>query len=177
MLLTMGLAAAAQAADAPSPRSLTVGDRWSLGLALGNFDVDTSDSDDPHLNEVSYALTLGYQPLRYLAIGAELLHVETARQFDEFNELTAFGASGATVSARLQWPLPEDITPYLRVGYTYLQLDEETQIADQPTGNSLGQLSFGAGIQGKYWFAEYINYGRLEGLYLEQMRVGLQFRF
>lgn len=151
--------------------------RWSLGLAVGNFDSDTSDSDDPHLNEVAYSLVFDYEPWRYLAVGAELLQIETARQVDEFNELTAFGGTGASVSARLLLPLPDDITPYLRVGYTWLQLDEDTQVNDVLTDDTLGQLSFGAGIQGKYWFAEYVNYGRLDALYLEQMRVGLRFRF
>ncbi len=98
-LLVCLQAPVAQAEDARLTSQLTDPKRWSIGLGLGNFDSDTSDSDDPHLNEAAYTLVLGYQPWRSFAIGAELLQCETARVTDEFNELTAFGGRCATLSA------------------------------------------------------------------------------
>ncbi|MEM1433484.1 MAG: hypothetical protein AAGG11_05475 [Pseudomonadota bacterium] len=150
---------------------------WSLGVAVGNFDSDTSESDDPHLNEAAFSLLASFQPWRFLALDAELLHIETARELDEFNELTAFGATGVSLTARLQIPLPEDISIYLRAGSSWLKLDDESQVRDSPMATDRTQPTFGGGISGRYWFVEYVNYGQADDLYLEQLRAGMIWRF
>jgi hypothetical protein len=36
---------------------------------------------------------------------------------------------------------------------------------------------YGGGVRGKYWFAEFVSYGKLDDLYLDQVRAGLMMRF
>jgi hypothetical protein len=36
---------------------------------------------------------------------------------------------------------------------------------------------YGGGVRGNYWFAEFVFYGKLDDLYLDQVRAGLILRF
>ncbi len=39
------------------------------------------------------------------------------------------------------------------------------------------QVMYGAGVRLKYLFVEYVNYGRRDSMYMEQLRAGLRFSF
>jgi hypothetical protein len=75
----------------------------------------------------------------------------------------------------------------LLVGYDwsrYVACDAE--VTHMNRGSDLDvfgrRLSFGAdvdggGVRGDYWFAEFVSYGKLDDLYLDQVRAGLILRF
>lgn len=110
------------------------------------------------------------------ALGAEYFHVESALQSDIFNQASAFGGDAVGLSARIQLPLAEDFRAYLRLGGAAFELKDAIWV-DLPIETSLTQPITGAGIQGNYWFVEYVNYGKRDDLYLEQLRGGLILRF
>ncbi len=151
--------------------------KYSAGLALGNFDIDTSDSDDPHLNELSYSVVLGVAPWRYLAFDAEIMHIDSGEGFDDFDARTSFGGFGYGASARLQWPLAEDFRVFLRSGVSRFELEDSAQLKDVPLKESWTQPMYGVGLRGNFWQLEYVNYGKMDTLYLEQIRAGLFVRF
>ena len=102
--------------------------RFSFGLAVGAFDVDTDDSDGPHLNDLSYSALLGFDWSKYLALEAEFMHVEDDSTIDVFGERSAFSGDAVALSIRLQWPLADDFKAYVRLGGAAFQLtDAEIQ--------------------------------------------------
>ena len=152
-------------------------ERWSLGLALGNFDADTSDPDDPHLNEIAYSILAGLELSRYTAIDVELMKVESSQGFGDFGELTRFGGYSLGLSLRAQWPLAENFRVYVRGGAGSFWLDDSVVIRDQALTDKATQPLFGGGVRADNWFVEYVNYGDIDGLHIEQFRAGVLFRF
>lgn len=149
---------------------------FTLSLAAGAFDVDTDDSEGPHLNELSYNVLIGYTWTKYIAVEAELMHVESASEIDVFGERSAFGGDAVGLSIRLQWPLADDFTAYLRLGGAAYKLSD-TELLDEALDESQTQPIYGGGIRGHHWFVEYVTYGKIEDYYPEQLRGGLIFRF
>ncbi|MEM1437282.1 MAG: hypothetical protein AAGG11_24765, partial [Pseudomonadota bacterium] len=41
-------------------------DRWGIGLTASNFDVDSRDSEEPHLNAFSAGVVFSYRASRFL---------------------------------------------------------------------------------------------------------------
>ena len=151
--------------------------KYSIGIGIGNFDTDTDESDDPHLNEIAYAAILGVELSRYFAIDAEIQKIESGQGFDVFGNLTSFGATSVGTSLRIQYPLDEDFTLYLRGGLARFDIEDDATLRDVALDSSYNQPVFGGGIRGTYWFVEYVNYGEIEDLYIEKLRAGLMFRF
>ena len=150
---------------------------WMFGLAVGNFDVDTDVSDDPHLNEVNYGLMFGYQASRFWAVDAEVSRIEVAREYDDFGVLTAFGGYWAGLSARAIWPLAEDFSAYARLGVAAFELDPDSRVRESALDARFTQPFLGVGVRGKKWFVEYLSHGEKDDLYLEQLRFGIEARF
>ena len=167
VLLLVGLVSApARAQDSP----------LTAILGIGNFDVDTDRSDDAHLSEASYNLMLGFDFSRYLALDVEAMHIENASHRDVFDIESSFGGDALGVSARLQWPLAEDFSPYVRVGATALELND-ARVNGESLDDSHTLPMYGLGVRGRFWFVEYVNYGKIDELYLEQLRGGVILRF
>lgn len=149
----------------------------SVAATLGTFDMDTDDSDGPHLNELSYGAILTWQPVRIFAMSAEWLELEEATDTDVFGEFTSFAARGPTVSVSFRWPMAEDLAAYLRAGASRLSVDDNSVLQNRPLSGAFTQPVYGVGLEGKNWFVEYTNYGTIDELHLEQVRAGLVFRF
>ncbi|MEM7294065.1 MAG: hypothetical protein AAF420_11820 [Pseudomonadota bacterium] len=152
-------------------------ERFALGVAVGNFDADTENSDDPHLNTPSYSLMASFTPWRYLGVDAELFHIANIGENDDFGLRTQFGGDGAALSLRARWPIAEDFEFYLRAGYGVIELSDDAVLLDEPLPDQIEQPVFGGGIRGERWFLEYVNQGKAGDLYLEQLRAGWLFRF
>ena len=151
--------------------------RYSLAFAIGALDTDTSDPDDPHLNELAYSVVLDADVSRFIGIDAELMHLETDRGFDDFGNLSSFGGQGLGVSVRWQWPLAEDFSLYARTGVARFELADDSVFQDLELDKSASQPMYGLGMRGPHWFVEYVNYGKIDALYVEQLRGGLMIRF
>jgi len=80
------------------------------------------------------------------------------------------------LSGRIQWPWDDIFTAYLRVGGAALELDD-TEVPDGTLDESWVRPMYGGGVPGNYWFAEFVSYGKLNDLYLDQVRAGLILRF
>ena len=126
---------------------------------------------------MSYSFLASVDLSRYIALDAELMHIETTQGFDDFDEVTRFGAQGAAISARVQWPLAEDFKAYIRAGAVWLDLDEGAALRGEPLPSNVTQPALGFGVRGNRWFLEYVYYGEVEDLHLEQLRGGLIYRF
>ena len=150
--------------------------RFTLGLAIGGFDVDTDDADTAHFNELSYNVLFGYDWSRYFALEVEAFRVDEASEIDVFRTRSSFGGDAIGLSARIQWPLSDDFSAYFRVGAAAFDLSE-AEIMDEPLDQSWQQPVYGGGIRGDYWFVEYVNYGEIEDFHLEQLRGGVIIRF
>ena len=151
--------------------------RYSIAFAIGNLDTDTSDPDDPHLNELAYSLVIGADISRFIGLDAEVMHLETDRGFDDFGNLSSFGGQGLGLSVRWQWPLAEDFNVYARTGAAGFNLDDGAVFRDRELDTSVTQPMYGLGLRGPHWFVEYVNYGKIDSLYVEQLRAGLMVRF
>ena len=150
--------------------------RFTLGGAVGYHDVDTDNSADPHANGYTYALLVGYDWSRYVGFDAEVTRMNRGSDVDVFGRRLSFGADAVGISGRIQWPLDDSFTAYLRLGAAALELDD----AELPEGmldESWVRPMYGGGVRGKYWFAEFVSYGKLDDLYLDQVRAGLMMRF
>ena len=166
LVLSLGLSAVTHAQDY----------RYTLSLALGDHDVDTENSEDPHFNELSYNVLVGYNWSKYLVVEAEAFHVPSASGIDVFDERFSFGGDAVGLSLRLQWPLADDFSAYLRLGGAAYKLSD-AEIANEPVDETWTQPLYGGGVRGKHWFVEYVNYGEVEDFYLEQLRGGIVIRF
>ena len=150
---------------------------FELGVAVGNFDSDTEDPNDPHLNEISFSLMAGWNLNRYLGLDLEYLDVKSAQGLDDFGELSRFGGAAVGASVRFTWPLADDFALYLRAGTSQFSLDGDSTLRGEPLDERYEQTLLGGGVRGNNWFVEYVSYGEIEGLYIEQARAGLMFKF
>ena len=162
--------AQAEASDANTKKP------FSMGAAVGYHDVDTDNSSDPHVNAYTYAVLVGYDWSRYLAVDAELTHMRRGSDVDVFGRRLSFGANAVGVSGRVQWPLDDSFSVYLRLGVAALELDDP-EAPEEVLDESWVRPMYGGGVRGDYWFAEFISYGKLDELYLDQVRAGVIVRF
>jgi hypothetical protein len=160
-------------AEASEP---SVNKHFSVGAAVGYHDADTDDSADPHVNGYTYSLLVGYDWSRYVAFDAEVTRMNRGSDLDVFGRRLSFGADVVGLSGRIQWPLDDSFTAYLRVGAAALELDDP-EVPDGVLDESWVRPMYGGGVRGNYWFAEFVYYGKLEDLYLDQVRAGLILRF
>ena len=150
--------------------------RFTVGAAVGYHDVDTDDSSDPHVNGYTYALLVGYDWSKYLAVDAEVSRMNRGSDVDVFGRRLSFGADAVGISGRIQWPLDDSFIAYLRLGVAALELDAP-EIPEGMLDESWVRPMYGGGVRGDYWFAEFVSYGKLDDLYLDQVRAGLMMRF
>ncbi len=149
---------------------------FTLGAAVGYHDVDSDDSADPHVNGYTYALLVGYDWSRYVGVDAELMRMNRGSDVDVFGRRLSFGADAVGLSARIQWPLDDSFSAYLRLGAAALELDSP-EVPEGTLDESWVRPMYGGGVRGDYWFAEFVSYGKLGDLYLDQVRAGLMMRF
>lgn len=150
--------------------------RFTVGAAVGYHDVDTDDSADPHVNGYTYALLVGYDWSRFIAFDAEVTRLNRGSDVDVFGRRLSFGADAFGVSGRVQWPMDDSFTAYLRLGAAAFELDDP-EIPEGTLDESWVRPIYGGGVRGDYWFAEFVSYGKLDDLYLDQVRAGLMIRF
>ncbi len=161
--------------DAPSDAAWT--SRWGIGLTASNFDVDSRDSEEPHLNAFNAGVVLSYRAARYLAVDLEYFEIEDVAEETEFGDVGRITGHGVMLSGRLRWPLIDDLGMYLRLGATQLNFDGGSRFADRDFGSPTLQPAVGFGVHGRFWFLEYLNHGQQDGVHLEQLRSGIGFRF
>ena len=149
---------------------------FSVGAAVGYYDVDTDNSVEPHVKGYTYALLVGYDWSRYVAFDAEVTHMVREFDADVFDRRLSFGANAVGISGRIQWPLDDSFTAYLRLGAAAFELDDP-EIHEGTLDESWVRPIYGGGVRGDYWFAEFVSYGKLDDLYLDQVRAGLMIRF
>jgi len=150
--------------------------RFTLGAAVGYHDVDTDKSSDPHVNGYTYALLVGYEWSQHIAFDAEVTRMNRGSDVDVFGRRLSFGADAVGVSGRIQWPLDDGFSAYLRLGAAALELDN-TELPEGMLDESWVRPMYGGGFRGDFWFAEFVSYGKLDDLYLDQVRAGLMMRF
>ena len=148
----------------------------TLGFSIGHYDIDTENSSDPHVNGRTYSLLLGYEWSKYFAVELEWSSMQRQTDADVFDRELAFEAAAVGLSGRLQWPLDEHIKAYARLGAAQFEL-QDARFSDCALDTPVLQPMLGAGLRGDFWFAEYVYYGKLEELIVEQLRAGLVFRF
>lgn len=175
LLSLLGFAYEAVAEDDSPPSNIM--EQFALGVAVGNFDADTEDSDDPHLNTPTYSLMASFTPWRYVGVDAELFHIAQIGENDDFGLRSQLSGDGAALSLRARWPIAEDFELYLRAGYGVIQLSDDAVLLDEPLPDQIEQPVIGGGVRGERWFIEYINQGKAGELHLEQVRAGWLFRF
>jgi hypothetical protein len=95
---------------------------------------------------------------------------------DVFGRRLSFGADVVGLSGRIQWPLDDSFTAYLRVGAAALELDDP-EVPDGVLDESWVRPIYGGGVRGIYWFAEFVSFGKLDDLYLDPVWAGLILRF
>ena len=160
-------------AEASEP---SVNKHFSVGAAVGYHDADTDDSADPHVNGYTYSLLVGYDWSRYVAFDAEVTRMNRGSDLDVFGRRLSFGADVVGLSGRIQWPLDDRFSAYLRLGAAALELDN-TELPVGMLDESWVRPMNGGGFLGDFWFAEFVSYGKLDDLYLDQVRAGLMMRF
>ena len=161
----LGLVSAAATAD--------VGERWFAGIGAGHFDADR---DRTYLNSGSYAVFAGYTINRYFTMEVTVDYVDTTRELNEEDTVSEFGAWGVSPAFTARWPLDEGFDIYARLGATYLDYTMEDLALPRVQGTAV-QPMFGVGVGTRHLFVEYTNYGERNDMLLEQLRVGLRFRF
>ena len=148
----------------------------TLGLSFGHYDIDTEIPSDPHVNGRTYSLLLGFEWSKYFAVELEWSPMQRQTDADVFDRELAFEAAAVGLSGRLQWPLDEHFKAYARLGAAQFEL-QDARFSDRALDTPVLQPMLGAGLRGDFWFAEYVYYGELEELVVEQLRAGLVFRF
>lgn len=148
---------------------------FSLGAAVGYYDIDTDNSVDPHVNSYTYALLVGYDWSRYVGFDAEVTRMDRGSDVDVFGRGLSVSANSVGVSGRIHWPLDDSFSAYLRLGAAALELDAKR--SEGVLDESWVRPLYGGGVRGDHWFAEFVSYGKLDDLYLDQIRAGVMIRF
>lgn len=153
--------------------------RFYWGLGVGAFDADFEDSDLPHLNSSTGNLFTGYDISPYLSIEAQLEGIARDAVIDDDGFKTQFTSIGVAPALLVKYPLDRAnlFEAYARLGSTYLAYEMSSAELGKLLEEKKFLTTFGAGIRGKHLYLEYVNYGKIQGLYLEQIRGGIRFSF
>ena len=153
--------------------------KWYWGAGAGYFDVDYDDGELPHMESSTYNMFLGYEFNSYLGVELQIEHVNTGRDFDDDGFVHEFGGQALSPALIVKYPLAREnlFEVYARVGATYLNYEIAQPRLGGRVEDQAFQSNFGFGVRGNHLFAEYVNYGDREQLYLEQIRAGFRLWF
>lgn len=147
---------------------------WYAGAGVGRFDVDLETT---HFGSSTATIFMGYELYKYLALEVQVEYINTGSETDEDGFRSDFGGTGLSPALIAKYPLdtPEGmIELYLRGGATYLDYTMSNVDLAESLDDTVFQPMFGVGIRTEFLFLEYVNYGKLNGMYLEQIRIGFR---
>lgn len=151
--------------------------QWYAGAGGGLFDVDL---DTTHLESAAVNGFVGYDLYQYLALEVQAEYIDTGSEIAEDAFRSEFSGAGLSPALIAKYALDSaegaTIELYLRGGFTYLDYTmSHSGLAGKVVDTSF-QPMFGVGIRSEFLFLEYVNYGKLNGMYLEQIRIGFRSR-
>ena len=89
-----------------------------------------------------------------------------------------FGGYAVSPPLILKYPLGNDqLDVLVRAGATYLDYTMSNLSLARKVEDTSVQAMFGAGFHWKHAVVEYVNYDKLNSMYLEQLRVGFRISF
>ena len=169
VLFVVALPVSAAEADDP---------RWYAGATLGLFDVDYEDGDLPHFESAAYGVFLGRNLHRFLAAEFALERISQGEGDRNGNFRSSYQSWGLSPSLLLKFPFQDnDVEAYLRFGTSLQAYELESIETDGLQEDERWRPTIGGGLRGNRFFLEYLYYGEQDGLIMEELRVGLRFRW
>lgn len=161
------------------PATKPIRQPWYVGVGGGIFDVDYDDGRRPHFESTTINGFVGYDISHYLSVELFVAYApeSSARDDDSFRSL--FGGTLFSPALLVKYPLDrvDLLEVYVRLGGSYIDYTIATPELGGRIDDTIFQQNLGVGIRSKSFFLEYVNYGEIESLYLEQIRLGVRLRF
>jgi hypothetical protein len=147
---------------------------FGFGIALPNFRTPTATAESPHYDEVPFdpdiggiiAFKLGYLPLKWLGIGANLMggisgasnrreFLETSDDPDYYKYIGDKGFGHVGGFLRVQWPF-DRVVPYLDIaaGYSFLKYQWQVYDAANDWSDIAGQWDSNDDNYDDYYFED-----------------------
>jgi hypothetical protein len=171
-VLLCGVIVTSHAEEAAAPVDR---DRWSVGASGGYFDMDVIDS--AYFSSSSVGAFVGFEINRYFALELQVDYVDRGFDTDEDGFRSQFEGVFVSPSLVVKYPLDETLEVYARLGGSLIDYELANIEVPALTDDSTTQPMAGIGIRSKYLFLEYVNYGQLEEMYMEQLKAGFRFQF
>ncbi len=149
-------------------------ERLYAGIGTGIFDLD---DNLVHLDSSTASLWLGYRLHRFVAAELTVDYIERDTDTAERGFTSEFSGLMVAPSILLKYPIGEGWEPFARLGYSQLDYELLTETSGGTIDESAGLFTFGVGLDIGRFRVEYLNYGKVEGAHIEQLRIGLNWDF
>lgn len=153
-------------------------ERWYAGATIGLFDVDYEDGDLPHFDSTAYSAFVGYDLHRFIGLELAVDQITEGSGDRDGNLTSSFEAVALSPTLLLKYPFQESaVEAYFRVGGSWQDYRLQSINSDGVVEDRRWTTALGGGLRGEHFFLEYLVYGEEQELIMEQLRLGLRFRW